>query len=422
MKRKCFKKLQTLSILSVISIMTEAAVYAQQLPAPVITALKQRENSFATMDMTWKVTFKAQYSSVSENNLSTEEMQSSIFQQYRKSGMNADLAQKLASSTARNLSKLRSADIVSSATWEFQRDNHYTTVAGQYPASTGKTSTYKEWFTDNLGVVTSESDPTNTHAEVPTARVWQTAGISTHLRTPVEGLFLVPENFVLLAGFSPLDIYDAEWRLASETPTEWTLQSTAHPPDDSGVRYKITLSREHGGAVSRIEAASEVNPSSQQWQILSFRLYKGLWIGDKVKLLSHAPGIGEVSEVWELQTIKQSPPAHIQLAPKEVVEDYRLLGVNATRNKILDARVKSSHQIVSYKWDGQLPSLEQLKVLYQHQHPGEVALDPGQSIAAPPGLSTPAARASLLASVLPFAGGVLCLVGGVWMFRHYRVK
>jgi len=61
---------------------------------------------------------------------------------------------------------------------------------------------------------------------------------------------------------------------------------------------------------------------------------------------------------------------------------------------------RMSNNVVYYAWTGNFPSIEQLKALYNKQHPGEASPDPKKT------------------SSLPFIGGLMMLVGGVWMFRR----
>jgi len=88
--------------------------------------------------------------------------------------------------------------------------------------------------------------------------------------------------------------------------------------------------------------------------------------------------------------------------PRQQVIDYRLLGSNFINPHAFLARLddEQEKQVVLYQWPGQFPNVADLKHLRDKQHPGESTPDPIKSAS------------------LPFVGGLMCLVGGVWMFKR----
>ena len=88
-----------------------------------------------------------------------------------------------------------------------------------------------------------------------------------------------------------------------------------------------------------------------------------------------------------------------------------------TADKASMRRDSRFNKIVSYRWTGKFPSDTEVTRIHEKQHPGEASPDMGQS-----GAGSATSAANMIGSAMPFAGGVLCLVGGVWMFKQRKAN
>lgn len=251
-------------------------------------------------------------------------------------------------------------------------------------------------------------------------QVWPTPGDSRLCPAPLVNLNVQPEHFITLAGVNPLGMYGVRWTLLSQTPQTWTLEgaiAASNFTDEE--RLIVTLSRVYGGAPLKISRRSLQSPAVSEWEVTDYQQHKGAWIGHKIIYHQHAPGIVERVVKYTLQSAEASHPIMLPVRLGAQVVDYRLLGDRLTREDLMQAQSRR-HGIVYYQWLGQLLDLDDLKETYQDQHPGEATPDPRQSRSNPLGkgplpLQSPS---SPIGANLPFAGGLLCLVGGVWMFKR----
>ena len=271
------------------------------------------------------------------------------------------------------------------------------------------------WIIIPSGKTVSVKDPFWT-------QVWPSPGDSRMYPAPLH-LNIEPEHFVALVGVSPLGMYGAHWSLVSETPQTWTLEGDiANDKFTDAERLLVTLSRAYDGAPLKISRRSLQTPAVNEWEITDYQQYKGAWIGHKIIHRLHAPGIVESVVTYTLQSAEASRPFMPPVPKGSNVSDYRLLGEHLTDDDVTQAQASPKHRIVRYSWSGRLPSIDDLKGIQQKVYPGEATPDPGQSGSASAGKGASAFATSFLSPNLPFAGGLLCLVGGVWMFKRRGVS
>ncbi len=295
------------------------------------------------------------------------------------------------------------AQIKASAKWQFTRDGEAMLVEGDYPSYKGADPFSLEYFNNEEGLIAGTSSGTTSKIAILPPRVWMSEGRSIDYPAPVlGGLHVNPEQFALLAQTNPLKMYQAEWQLKSDSSGYTVLEGKGKQQSKVGpdLTILLTLDKKHGNVPSGLQIKADEQPWSANYQVTGFRQYGATWIGDEVKLALHAPGIADVSESWQLASLQNTQQLDLTIPPREVVADYRLLGKSITQQSLLQADKLRSHDIVYYPWQGKIVSVEELQALRNKQHPGEASPDPKQT------------------SALPFAGGLMMLIGGVWMFRR----
>ena len=220
-----------------------------------------------------------------------------------------------------------------------------------------------------------------------------------------------------MIGTNPLSLRGLDWKIQTRTPTFLTLGSS-FVQNHTNYGIKMTLAVNNNFAPTEIVVRSAT--TSERFTASRLRRFKNTWVSDQVEYHKNSPGFVKEDQTWKLQFVAPSSPINLEIAGKQFVRDFRFVGINLDPLALDEASVRRNNRfekIVSYRWMGKFPSDAEVTQLHQKQHPGEAAPDVGQN-----GVGAPTSTASIINSTLPFAGGVLCLVGGVWMFKQSRAN
>ncbi len=299
----------------------------------------------------------------------------------------------------------------------FANNDKVTEVIGRNQFAPTTASAYYERYDSNYGLTA----PIDLKQPSSSARsqIWASTDNSTQFPNPFpDSLNLRPEDFVLLAGKNPIKVYAAEWQTISRSQKSVVLQSKQLKGVPGNSTILIVLDPKHGYVPLSIQSAGST--WAVRYDVQGYQLYKGNWLPRQVVVDGHILNIHS-HKVFVFDSASNSSPK-LKSLPHMFVADYRLVGNNPYVGQIDDAQSGRGQSIVSYTWKSKIPSISELRKISQQQYPGEGEPDPSRSTAVPPGLTTPAARASLVNSVLPFTGGLVCIASGVWMFQHRRTK
>ena len=376
--------------------------HAATLPQSAAAALEQRDAHLSHITFIWKRTADEHHIALPAAQITAivTKTQQGLEADYRQHGItDPALLQKYLQKAGQGIMEsLGESFTHSTATWRFTRDGDATLASGIRQTPSKMQFALRQFYMGNTALTVLDTNRSLAGDTLPTIdpAVWKTTGNSIDYDSPVMGLNLLPEHFAMLMGANPLALHGAQWQLSSETAAAWVL--TTHI-GEQGVptTVELTLGKSHNGVpeVIKIHQGKVV----YAFQANSFRLYQNEWIADKVEFARTVPGIVTESQVWELQAVQPSQPVRI-MEIAHSIHDYRLLGANLTVSAVQHYEVQGNHNIVFYKWSGQIPTEEDLRRLQNQQHPGESSPDPKQT------------------SSLPFVGGLMMLVGGVWMFRR----
>lgn len=402
--------------------------HADPVPAFTVSMLQKREDATKQLDFVWKQQEIFQSQGLKPETISRLQKQadtvpSKLLREHRISQSEASRWDNDEKQQVSGLANNSSS--TSYSTWTFQRFGGQTLVTGSREVMPGTTATSTQYYSGANALLVYGPSQSNDgkNAAPPDPVEWSSSGEAIRFRSPFQdGLDLFPEHFVLLASFNPLSMYGEKWSLVSQSPAFWQIKAHITRGSFAPFTVLINLSRGHDGLPSTVKIKSDNLPWSATMNVEGYKRYKGEWLCSQMNFTFDAPGILHRQQKWTLQSISESKPITVSVPHDRFVHDYRLIGKDLTTNNVLDAETKDRRNVALYHWLGQFPTLDDLKKMHQKQHPGEALPDPGQSSAVSPGLSTPAARANLIGSVLPFAGGLMCVVGGVWMFQHRRAK
>jgi hypothetical protein len=385
------------------------AAWGNPVPQSLVDTLQHREQHFSSSTFNWQFTDEELHHPL----LTPEKIRAARIagekgweEQFRKAGAKDENEIKRAAidNTNQELAILRGGSLKYSNGWRFERSGVSTLVTGTTESLGGLASTQQQFYEADLalsvplfsrladGTKVSDTDPS----------VWRTAGDSIRYPNPLTwSLGLAPEHFAMLIGLNPLTLYGVNWQLLSTTANAWVI-GTHLTADGFPATFQITLDRLHGGAPSDIKITK--SRQSQEFHAEGFQLHEGVWFPHRVHIVSHAAEMLDTDQSWTLQSVLPSQPLQVTLKLPNPVHDYRLLGVGLSQKTIQSAEMGKHHDIVYYQWEGQFPSANDIEKLHQRQHPGEATPDPKSSAS------------------LPFVGGLLCLVGGVWMFKRRGVS
>ncbi len=182
------------------------------------------------------------------------------------------------------------------------------------------------------------------------------------------------------------------------------IQSQVNLGEDQKSVVRVTLDRSDDDAPTTIEVTKPYRKTVVS--ATHYRKYNNVWICDRASYLDEVQSILTVKQDWVLNKQTPSQPFKVP-GPKHIlVDDYRLMGPTIVTNGLpFNPTRAEAGSLVHYFWKGSFPSLSELKNLHDLQYPGE---------------STPDSVKT--GSSLPFIGGMMCLVGGVWMFKRRGVS
>ncbi len=390
----------TILLLVLGSIIWNTAV-AEELPKTDALALQQREQNLGHQTYDWNCTEDVSVPARDTHHVS--EVQ--ITEQARQMAKQTHITEQQAvEEVRRDLAALAGGySIRSHSTQRFEANGDMMKISRVDPATASSQQTV-EYYGNGFGLMVKDSIHLPNMKDVTHPAVWGCEGNGVRWRSPFQdGLNLSPEDFAILTGKNPVAMYGGQWKLVKATPTSWLLEMQVNKGNFAPFSARMTLDREHGGAPSQISIKG--SDWSSEYNVSHYTKHEGNWICTEVSYSEDHPEVLSRKRTFVLTNVVKSEPIVMSLPSHVYVNDYRLLGQNLTTGDVLlNLKKPQSDKITSYLWSGQLPHLTELEQIYQKQHPGEATPDPK-------------ANASL-----PFVGGLLCLVGGVWMFKRRGVS
>ncbi len=190
------------------------------------------------------------------------------------------------------------------------------------------------------------------------AQVWRTDGEAVRkVVSPLLTGAVLPEVLVLLAGFSPADLYGKNAQ----------VQVTSRQSDvilevkdlRNGRLAQMTLSKSH--ALCPVSMRVKDADTTRQFAVHSTRWVKGVWIPSEIVEEYSQPFL-HMKRIWTLRSIK---PTRITKSDWDVpvgtvVSDFRLTTVENGQDP--DRSV-----VVSYSWQGKFPSEARLRDILEQQ-------------------------------------------------------
>lgn len=303
--------------------------------------------------------------------------------------------------------------------WHFEGHDGLVGVGGENQNSPFYLGKFLEYYGQGYGIAATLSgyDPrTGKEVQPKSVEVWGCAGDCIRVRNPFSALLLNPEDFVMLMGKNPMKIYHDKWRLISETPDVWNVQGEVEEGNNSPFTIDMALSKVHGGVPSSIKIIRSVGLGARwisEYQVKRWTQYQGEWLPAEVQYSYSQPSLVSYKRDWTLEASIPIKALNVWLPSGSDIADYRLLGKDLTANTVLNITDRQKRDLVTYQWrvvNHKLPSEEKLEGIRNTLHPGESTPDPN--------------RTSSARTFSPpfFIGGILCLVGGVWMFKRRGVS
>ncbi len=388
-------------------------VRAEELPPKLAGALRTRDQKLSQLTFDWKVSTTQTHLGLNSKGITTasENIARNARKEARRGGVtDAKILASAADTSVRNiLPLLKGYESHFSTTWRFTRDGDAMLIAGDTERPPSPPNQVQAYYGHGIGfMVVNRADI----KDVP-SYVWGCSGNCTQtLDKPDNDLSLTPETFAMQTGTNPLAMYNAHWKLIATTPQSWVLEAQVNHNDRVNDTVQMKLSRQYGGVPVEIHIKGD--RWTAQYQATRFARQGNTWVCTEAQYFEDRWGIFTYRQKWQLKNIAASK--HISIASLKV----------APRATIFDYRLGNS---LGYRWSGALPSLTELKKRRDIERPGELTPDPNKSSPAPAqpistssGVTTPVSRSSVVGSVLPFAGGVLCIAGGVWMFKQRHTR
>lgn len=400
-------------VVIVATLATHAYAQSTSLPRDVDEKLKSREIALQHQQVDWelKQTTVQQSADAAAISKIQKELPDHIRRDLRKSFGITDtkIAQKYVDARVASAVELESAyKVEKDSIWHWSNDGSKISVSGEVQDSPSLLTGFTYYFCDDWGmyVNTKSTDPkTGEKISLDKPSAWR--NFDGVLSSPVANApYLKPSDGVFLFARNPLNAYKSNWHTVSRTSSTLTLETEIIGKSSFPTKLSLNLDIAHGMAPSRLSIVHGRRQSV--YQVEGFTKNKNIWLPKQVNY-SLNTGNGTVSSSeWHYITAKPAGSIVITLVKgNEAVTDYRLLEDNLSPLALIDEQNKPNSKIVAYKWNGELPPYQQLQYLQKQQHPGESSPDPGKTSSS---------------NFMLLLGGMLCLVGGIWMFKRRGVS
>jgi len=357
----------------------------QGLPQSVQSALAVREYQFAKTTFLWDIAATKSQPSPDPKDLAKD--QESVAQQAenraKKMGMTED--GQIRAFVQKELKVVQNAEegfnFHFTDHWRFSNNDQTTEVLGRNQFTPSAFFDYYERY-ENKQALIARTDSKLTGV----AYAWATSGKSTQFFSPFQdSLNLSPEDFVLLAGKNPLEMYAATWKVASSSDNALVLETQQTSGAFTPFQLSMTLDPKHGYVPSHIYAKGKI--WAAEYTVNGYHHDKKGWMPVHVTVDEHWFDL-QVHRELTLTAASPSAPVLSKALNLSVV-DYRLIGDNPLTAQVENADHHQDPRIITYPWSGNFSSLGELRKLHQQQHPGEALPDPGQSTSTPPGVASP---------------------------------
>ncbi len=383
-----------------------------QLPQDVANKLSNREASLTPLQFDWNVSQTVSNDGVDPSNFPSLRKQYTeiALKQAEEDGVTDQVsAHQIAEKQAdRNMQLFSPYSVTINKTWQFTNDGSTLLVVGENQNSLNYIGKYVEYYGRDYGLAGNASgqDPNTKKPVSPSApQVWACNGDSARFRNAFSSLFLNPEDFTMLVGKNPLLMYDAKWQVTNTSATSWVIYTTIDKGNNAPFTVRMTLSRQYEGLPILIEVNHIGHGAkwSAEYHATDFRKINNVWMCSEANFIYTRPHAETYKRTWVLKNTHPAKTVVLRLPEHFSLTDFRLLGPNLDTASMLDAQDQPNTDVVYYRWgtvNAKLPSVSELKKMQRQLHPGEADPDPKQT------------------SSLPFIGGLMMLVGGVWMFRR----
>ncbi len=408
-----------------------ASIVAAPLPQQLSENLNWREQRLNNVTFDWQMTYRQRNSAEAPQEVQARQKaaRKQLPPQLKRAGLDDKTIEQEVEAVVENAAKQGEvASYHSTTNWVFERHGDQALIGGVRQSIKDGTQEYfsnnfHQFYDKNWVLVINDGNEVNGRPVRPRLlSAWAAPGNGLEYDSGIaDGLQVGPEHFTMLMGLNPLSMYGVVWKIVGENPHNWRLEAPIMQNGHLLFAVSCTLDRLHGNIPSQIQLSR--GGQTFTFRAESYRQYNGEWLCDKVELHEQLPDRElragtDMTETWTLHHVGPSHPIQVSVPKGLPVRDYRLLGdqIYGVFEASLTNLQKQS--IVTYRWPGQFPKLDELKKMQQEQRPGEVAPDPSASGSTSPSSGTPASTSSIIGSALPFAGGLLCVAGGVWMFKQ----
>ncbi len=252
--------------------------------------------------------------------------------------------------------------------WEFEWGKDFLRVSGALPyvspSGTYQGTAYLRWYLGEgwgIDVIYAESfvDKALQGLMGSPPVVWCCTAGCYRYDNPTGRVILPPEELALAACLNPLRVREAKsWKVVRADGYQTVLTTAG---------IEITLSNRYDWLPLRIVS------DYSTYMVTRFRKLGTHWIPERLEVRGHIPGVTRWERVWVLRQVSPRRPISldeisqaISLKRWEVV-DWRLHRCNMTLGERLEANERQTGVVVSYRWNGRLPTLEELAAIRSRQ-------------------------------------------------------
>jgi hypothetical protein len=192
---------------------------------------------------------------------------------------------------------------------------------------------------------------------IPSARIWRTEGHAIYYRGVNLPLDLTPEVLTLVAAGDPTRMYGAQWSMIGQQAISVSLLAHVSRGNAAPFRVRVNLDRTKDLAPRGVEVSYVGRQGAESYTVREWKLFQGVWIPMLVEETQKNDAVVR-KRLWKLKNIVAARECSTSRIPQDFpVRDLRLLGDYATDDDL----VRKTNLVVSYGWNGRVPTLQELQ-------------------------------------------------------------
>ncbi len=184
--------------------------------------------------------------------------------------------------------------------------------------------------------------------------------------------YFFPYDLNCMAQTNPLKVFGGNWKYEGlkEGNPYFTKQIRIYSYSEKLSKLSAVLDKSHGYLPIRISEVSEY--FDHVYTVKHLMKYRDQWMPDEFTVSTDGGSPTPDFRRWKLTGVSESPKLKIVMPDymkklNNIISDTRLVGPDLDPSQLLHINYDDANQYVHYKWDGHVPTLDELRKLSKTQ-------------------------------------------------------